>query len=68
MAIPYIEKTIKSHLDFESTIHSVYDQEDIFPKLLRNSYDTTDKAAPATNENNPPIPKQLQSPQESSQV
>ena len=36
--IPYVQETINNNPKFENTIHSIYDQEDIFPKLLRNKY------------------------------
>lgn len=38
VAIPYVQETIKKYAKFENTIHSICDQEDIFPKLLRNNY------------------------------
>lgn len=38
LAIPYVDKTIASYTKFEATIHAIYDQEDVFPKLLRNDY------------------------------
>ena len=34
VAIPYVQEAVKKYAEFENTIHSVYDQEDIFPKLL----------------------------------
>lgn len=42
-AIPYVQETISEHPNFENTIHSIYDQEDIFPKLLRDNFQRMDK-------------------------
>ena len=38
LAIPYVQETVTNYTKFESTIHSIYDHEDIFPKLFRNKY------------------------------
>ena len=34
IAIPYVEKAIKDFPQFEATIHTVYDKEDFFPRVL----------------------------------
>ncbi len=38
LAIPYVQKTVDNNPKFESTLHCIYDQEDAFPRLLRNNY------------------------------
>lgn len=37
VAIPYVKETIKKYSKFEETIHCIYDDEDIFPKLFHGS-------------------------------
>lgn len=34
LIIPYVQETSRKYGKFENTIHSIYDQDDIFPKLL----------------------------------
>lgn len=38
LPIPYVQDTIRKYAKFENTIHSVFDEEDIFPKLLCSNY------------------------------
>lgn len=38
IAISYVQDTINTITKFENTIHAIYDQEDVFPRLLRDKY------------------------------
>ena len=40
VAISYVQETINAIAKFENTIQAIFDQEDIFPRLLRNKYPT----------------------------
>ena len=43
ISILYVDETIKSYPELKDTFHSIYDQEDLFPKLLRNKYGNLQK-------------------------
>ena len=47
--IPYVQDTIKNCPTFENNIHSIYDKEDVFPKLLRNKYKILKKIEQSTS-------------------
>lgn len=69
VAIPYVQETVNSITKFENTIHSIYDQEDIFPRLLRDKYGHLPildegsrlKAIAGSNGNSPPPLQKLSS-------
>lgn len=65
VAIPYVQETVNTITKFENTIHSIYDREDIFPRLLRDRYGYQPmidqgsrlKAIAGSNGNTPPLQK-----------
>lgn len=69
MTIPYVQEAVQNHANFENTIHSIFDQEDIFPRLLRNNYSQPQlpqisnrpplKAIAATNGSSPTLSSKL---------
>ena len=68
MTIPYVQEAVQNHANFESTIHSIFDQEDIFPRLLRDKYGQSlpqisnrppPKAIAATNGSSPLLSSKL---------
>lgn len=38
LSIPYVQEVLSKYPKFEDIVHSVFDQDDAFPKLFRNHY------------------------------
>ena len=59
LSIPVVEDTIKTIAKFESTLHSVYDQDDFFVRFLRDKYwpPSSDSRSKMTNGSTPPAPQ-----------
>lgn len=68
LPISYVQETLRKYAKFENTIHSIYDEEDIFPKLLCSTYghylqsETSMRALTGSNGSSPPaVPKVVSS-------
>lgn len=64
VAISYVQETVDAIAKFENTIHSIYDQEDMFPRLLRDKYPSEGsrlKAITSSNGASPPVLQKLSS-------
>jgi hypothetical protein len=59
LPIPYVYETIRKYPKFDNTIHSIWDEEDIFPRVLYSHYgqflpDTSMRALTGSNGNTVP--------------
>lgn len=67
LTIPYVQETIKKYTKFENTIHSIYDEEDVFPRLLCSTYceylqpdrETSTRALIGSNGNTSTVPSEV---------